>query len=366
MEQSLGRRKIQSLNGLKAFAILGVFWQHCNITILPFDMGARTCEFLFVASGFLVAYNHFDRECPATWSESLRYTCEKLIRMWPLHFLTFLLVFLFGATGPSFSKTDLMKAAMNVSLLQAWSPDGNVFFSYNGATWFLSALLFCYFMAPVLLRFSRDKMRSSIYFVVVASLRFLLEYVPQVTDVKFWNLNMHVSPIIRCLEFFMGMLLVPLFFQIQQTFNKTMKNHKYLFHIVFTFLEGMTAIGVLIAMWKMDTVWMRVDFVLLFSIAVFIFAFDSGLFSRLLSLKVIGLISTVQLEFYLFHQAFIKTVARPYSLFFESDIIVKILIFATTLLSAWLYHLFLLKPLSALLRKIINKIFAYMHIQIAI
>ena len=184
MEQSLERRKIQSLNGLKAFAILGVFWQHCNITILPFDMGARTYEFLFVASGFLVGYNHFDKERPATWAESLRNICEKLIRMRPLHILTFLLVFFFGAAGPSFSKTDLMKAAMNVSLLQAWSPDGNVFFSYNGASWFLSALLFCYFMAPVLLRLSHDKVRSSIYFAVVALLRFLLEYMPQATDVK--------------------------------------------------------------------------------------------------------------------------------------------------------------------------------------
>lgn len=147
MEQSLGRRKIQSINGLKAFAILSVFWQYCNITILPFDMGARTCEFLFVASGFLVAYNHFDRGLPSTWTESLRYTCEKLIRMWPLHVLTFL---------------------------------------------------------------------------------------------------------------------------------RAMKNHKYLLQIVFTFPEGIAAIGVLYAMWKMDAVWMRADFVLLFSFVVFLFAFAGG------------------------------------------------------------------------------------------
>lgn len=369
MELSVKKHRIQSLNGLKALAMLGIFWQHCGITKLPFDTGARICEFLFLASGFLVAYNYIDKEVPATWSESLRYLCQKLIRMWPLHLITFLIVFLFRTPNP-LSKTNLLTAALNLSLLQAWSPDGKVFFSYNGASWFLSALLFCYFMTPALLRFSRRTVHSTLYFVIIAAIRLLLEWVPLHTSVRFWQLNTHVSPVIRCLEFFMGMLLVPLFFQVQQAIEHAKGKRKsapLLFKIGFTVTEILTVIGTTYLLLKKDKVWIRGEFVLLFCIPLFLFAFDSGAVSKLLSLKVVRVISTVQLEFYLFHQALIHLLLyRPLLTYIPNEYVAKAVMFGIVLLSAWLYHWFLQKPLSELLRKILQKTFSVLQIQISV
>lgn len=190
--------------------MIGIFWRHCAITKLPFDMGARTCEFLFLVSGFLVAYNYVGRDVPATWSKSASYATSKVIKMWPPHFIAFLIVFIFATQTP-FTKTNLLKAALNLSLLQSWSPTMEVFFSFNGASWFLSSLIFCYFMAPMLLRFVKDVPRSAFYFVIITIIRFMIEAVPIFSDVRFWQMNLHVHPIVRCLEFFMGMLTVPLF-----------------------------------------------------------------------------------------------------------------------------------------------------------
>ena len=51
--------KINSLAGLKAVAMLCIFWQHCVLynTLIP-DVASRAVEILFLASGFLEARNH--------------------------------------------------------------------------------------------------------------------------------------------------------------------------------------------------------------------------------------------------------------------------------------------------------------------
>ena len=53
------QRPIESLTGLKVIAMLLLFWHHSTIPKLSVELGARTCEFLFVVSGLLVGYNYF-------------------------------------------------------------------------------------------------------------------------------------------------------------------------------------------------------------------------------------------------------------------------------------------------------------------
>lgn len=51
-------KKIESFNSLKAIMLLILFYWHSPIPRYGLgDLGARTCEFLFVISGFCVAYN---------------------------------------------------------------------------------------------------------------------------------------------------------------------------------------------------------------------------------------------------------------------------------------------------------------------
>lgn len=55
-EISLAKEKtmINSLTGIKVIALLLLFVHHSSLPKLPFELGSRMCELLFVISGFLV------------------------------------------------------------------------------------------------------------------------------------------------------------------------------------------------------------------------------------------------------------------------------------------------------------------------
>ena len=139
---------------------------------------------------------------PKTWKASFMYAIKKIIRFWPLHFCVLLIMFLRtiiinGCIQPS----NILIALDNALLLQAWSLNQDVYFSYNGASWFLSALIFCYFMAPLLLTFCQKIKQSIVLFVMIAAIRYLIEYVNIKCPGMVWNFVIHTSPLIRCLEF---------------------------------------------------------------------------------------------------------------------------------------------------------------------
>ena len=66
-------------------------------------------------------------------------------------------------------------------------------------------------MTPLLLAFSQKIKQSIVLFVMIAVIRYMIEYVNVKCPGMVWNFVIHTSPLIRCLEFFMGMLLIPLF-----------------------------------------------------------------------------------------------------------------------------------------------------------
>ena len=141
-------------------------------------------------------------------------------------------------------------------LLQAWNSDPDVYFSYSGIAWFLSALIFCYFMSPLLLRYAKKVKQSVVMFIIVAFIRVSFEYLEKVVPV--WGISIHTFPIIRCMEFFLGMLMVPLFVRTADKIRST-----GLVFGLFSIIEiAMTAMTVFL-MVKMNGVWMRGIFVLL-------------------------------------------------------------------------------------------------------
>lgn len=89
----MAHQKIQSIAGLKVIAIWLIFWWHSWLTNPPCDLGARCCEFFFVASGFLVFISHQNVSKPCTWKASADYVRKKLVSVWPIHFLAFCFYF---------------------------------------------------------------------------------------------------------------------------------------------------------------------------------------------------------------------------------------------------------------------------------
>lgn len=353
---------ICSIRALKLICILLLFWHHSPLQRPPVDLGARTCEFLFVASGFLVAYQHADRQQTARWRDSYVYLRKKICTMWPLHVVCFLLVVL----RIGLARNDLeewVTILLNIFLVQSWVNRESVFFSFNGTSWFLSAILFCYFMSPFLLKGLKTRRSAAVSFVLVACLRLLADYLSAAGYVPFTPYNTHVSPLIRIMEFYLGMTL----YRFHSTAEDFLQRHHIAQNrLLFSAAELLTLVSAVTLVITMEGTLRRSGFVLIFCIVVFVFSFDRGLLSAAAgggnrnsrAGRFIALLAGYEFEFYLLHQPMVKyglAFMRYFSLQ-HNAVAVSVTGFILTCALAWAWKRWLHRRATAWMQQTLGKI----------
>lgn len=338
-------RYISSLAGLKALCLILLYWWHGPIPRPEVDLGARTCDFLFIVSGFLVGYNGYFKTIPATWKESVRYVGKKLSSFWPLHLLAMLAV-MFVLTDPILSWKNLADAVINLLLLQAWSPKTH--FSFNGASWFLSALMFCYFIAPPLLKLSKKARTAILVFFAAFLARLIVELIMVNFPGQYWTFSLHTFPPVRSLEFTMGAMIVAPFIKIRDSLYG-----KNLFWGM-SLLELATLGGISWLAIQYNGVWQRSFYMLPFCALVFVYAFDGGFMSKLLASAPFKWLTSIQFEFFILHQAVIKCLAEPLWQYTQNLWILNVLLLVIIVLLALVYKHLLGKRLSLLFARTFN------------
>lgn len=145
--------RTDQLQFLRFLAFLNVFMVHCvqwKFYSYPDFFGAKSAvSFFFLLSGLLTGYNGFGREVRLGLRDQGRYMWKKLRKAYPLYCLTNLYMVLVNSvpelvfTGDdSAALPEIKQLLKNLLFLQPWYPEGA--FSFNGASWFLAALMFLY------------------------------------------------------------------------------------------------------------------------------------------------------------------------------------------------------------------------------
>lgn len=147
------REKIASLDAVRAFACLSVLGTHMYLV----NFGRMGVEMFFVMGGFLSVYNHFGMDNGAvTLRGSVAYAHERIAKLYPLLFVSLFIPLagqIYGAIhGMVSAKMVLFKFLADALVLQSWVPINEIYFSLNGATWYVSSIAFCYFVFPWLLK----------------------------------------------------------------------------------------------------------------------------------------------------------------------------------------------------------------------
>ena len=183
-------------------------------------------------------------------------------------------------------------------MLQSWSRISHIVRGFNGIAWFLSALVFCYFLTPFLIYGINSLKKSLILFFFIALLRILIEEL--VINGKFnpFDANFHTGPIIRFLEFFLGMLISPLFFLLKSYFDKYREIKS--FKIIFTFFHFCLFFSIYYIILKYNNILLRCFFVLIFNAFILLFGLDYGYLSDIFANKLCQTIMSCQMEMYLF------------------------------------------------------------------
>lgn len=155
------RQEIQSANGLRAIAVLGVVMYHTGMPFSNYPIGYFLGT-LFVFSGFFMSLHHPMSESvtPHHWT---RFMTHRLSRFVPLYWLSLALVIIFGAW------TWRWDLPLHILLLQSYVPNLYIAYSYNGVAWFLSSLVFCYALFPFIERwYQRHSIVTIILILLVA------------------------------------------------------------------------------------------------------------------------------------------------------------------------------------------------------
>lgn len=344
-------QRIDSLTGLKFIAILIIFWWHSSIPSPSFDIGARACEFFFVSSGFLVMYNYYYKEIPFSWTSSISYYLTKVGKMWPLHFLGFIAA---AILKRNYSLEMLYKGVLNLFCIQSWSAKVDVSMSYNGVSWYLSCLLFCYFMTPFLVNVLRKAKHKGIFFLITFIIRFFIEFVVNTTSDTVLNVFLHTNPFVRLLEFTMGMFMAIALIQ-----EKNSCKGK----IFGTVIESLSLILIVVVACFFGNDLYRAIYVLLFCLLVYIIGGERGYLSRILSNKLFLTAAKFQFEFYMIHQIVIGLVEGLMYKFFGRDtlwVYLAIVSFVITFVLSVIYNKVFAYPFERLMKYIINKTIKFM------
>lgn len=304
------KERIASFDALRVYACFAVMAYHAQFPAPGFS----GLSVFFVMSGFLSVYNHFgDGETAQLGLRgSLRFSLGKIKKLYPLHlvmmaypFSTQLYRMLHGLFSPMHFFTNL---AANALLVHAWIPLTDYYFSFNVPSWYLSVMMFLYFMLPFILR-CMEKYRSRRTAFMTALVVFLLQIVSSVAAEKiyiaaakpdsaalagFYQWFIQVFPIYRLGDFVIGGNLAYIFLH---------REKRELSYAHCTAAELAAIFLMVLAQFIYIRVPKNTTCIFLVSSAalVYTFALNSGYISRVLTNKVIKHFAALSADIYLIH-----------------------------------------------------------------
>ena len=173
--------------------------------------------------------------------------------MWPLHFFCCVWCFKMGHRFVEIFD-EWPKLLINLFLLQSWYNDSEIFFAYNGVSWFLSSILFCYFLSPLLMVGLKTNRSVSVSFIFVVFIRIFTELLAQGQWSVYIPINFHIFPVIRAMDFYLGMTMFG-FYKYIMAFLK--RNAKYESRLLFSVLETIVLFVTVALVIIKNNVWIR-------------------------------------------------------------------------------------------------------------
>lgn len=209
--------KNSSIQALRGIGFLLVFLYHAEVIPAGGIMGV---ELFFVMSGFLLSIIHPDQEIPLRLKDCAEYSVKKMRKLYLLHLLMAFcalpfLVYRFWGKSHAIASIVLRTMA-NVLLIQAWIPVDDVKYSLNNLSWFLSCMLFLYFIFPFVkarMRKINDERtvltRMAAMCVLISAISIVLWYVCacRCGDINLFKMLTYNFPAFRALDFILGCYL---------------------------------------------------------------------------------------------------------------------------------------------------------------
>lgn len=302
---------LNALTSFRFLAALMVLIFHVGL-MKNYQLGTAGVQFFFVLSGFILAYNYQLKFNELNKKTIFGFYRARIAKIYPTHVLTFLIaaplvILYFNPDGLYLIKL-LFMSMINLLLIQSFFPSSGTYFNFNGVSWTLSVEFFFYLTFPFIMYcFNKLDVNKKMvkYLFIFGCLWLILFFMNASVDennkLLIWLL--HIFPVTRLFEFSVGVLLGIYF-----TSDKK-REFKSNFR-VFTFLEMLCLILFIFALLlsvNLDVGIVRgVYFVPIWCLLIYIFAFESGFFSKVLGNKSFVFLGEISFSFYMIHQLVIR------------------------------------------------------------
>lgn len=302
---------LNSLTSFRFIAALMVFLFHLEI-LSQFQLGAAGVSFFFILSGFILTYTYHSKFKNIKIKEILKFYKARIAKIYPVHLLTFLIslplvLYYFDPDGFYWVKLTIM-SIINLSLVQSYVPSQGTYFNFNGVSWTLSVEVFFYALFPFVMllfkkvNFSRHATLCIIIVTCIWACIFVINLNLDENNMFFIWL-FHIFPLARFFEFIVGILIGEIF--IVNRVKYLVKNS-----MIFKFLE----VFLLIVFVVLCIISLSLDngairggyFIPFWSLLIYVYAFQKGVISKLLSKKVFVYLGEISFSFYMVHQLVIR------------------------------------------------------------
>ena len=196
---------IETLQSLRFIFFVMIFMSHFEYDGQPaFDAGGDCgVSFFFILSGFVLSSAYGNKVS----SDGFRYRqfmARRVKKLYPLHLLCLLAFVVINIR--SMDAGTLVRLLPNLLLVQSWIPSAGFYFSANAVSWFLSDILLCYSVFPVVFRVVRRMTPAALtaaWAAVLAAYAVLLCNIPDAMT----NAIVYVFPPVRTVDFAIGVTL---------------------------------------------------------------------------------------------------------------------------------------------------------------
>ena len=196
---------IKSLQSIRFVFALMIFIHHFHSPQIE-QFGSFPVTFFFILSGFLLSMGYSEKYEKGELAYG-KFVRKRLIRIFPLNWfslmLALLIPFIVNLVNNQLSLYYYATLLPNVFLLQSWFPLKTVYFSGNAVAWFLSDILFCYLLFPLLLRITTSKAKHLFMLIVLALYVLLVSLIPD----NLIHPIIYINPLFRLVDFIIGMYL---------------------------------------------------------------------------------------------------------------------------------------------------------------
>lgn len=293
---------IQNLQSLRLLFILLIVFSH--IKSLHFDFGGDCgVAFFFTISGFVLSVSKGKAISEGDFS-TLHFLKHQLSKFYPLHVLTFVATAIIGLCTQHFE--GWLHAIANILLVQSWIPLPDYYFSFNGVSWFLSNILFCYLLfLPLYLLINRH--RPQVLAITAIAIAAVYAMIASQLPAERVNALLYIPPYLRIIDFAIGILTARVFLSDRFQGNRLIK--KYRQDTLWCSVCQIAGVFLLILTYYCYThglpFWMTSSFVFwpIMFLEVLLFATTDccpkGVLSRLLQSKGLKVLRNYCLEIYL-------------------------------------------------------------------